>query len=140
VAINFHSDDIEFTLGKEERYIKWIENVVVEHGFIIQTINIIFTSNRNILKINREYLQHNYYTDVITFNYNNENSIFGDIYISIEEVLENSKEYKVDFINEISRVIIHGVLHLLGYDDDTAGGKEEMRKLEDEALVRLELI
>jgi len=101
-------------------------------------ISVIFTSNDYLLEINRKYLKHSYYTDVITFNYNMDISVSGDIFVSIEQVKINAGEIGTDFYEELSRVIIHGVLHLLEFDDIQEKDRAEMRKQENIALKELE--
>ena len=97
-------------------------------------LHIIFCSDDYLLDINKKYLNHDYFTDIITFNYNENNTIIGDLFISVDRVKENAKELKVDFNNELFRVIIHGVLHLCGYNDKTQDQLKEIRTKEDEFL------
>jgi probable rRNA maturation factor len=104
------------------------------HGKNTGAINFVFTSNTNILLLNSKYLNHNYFTDVITFNYSGEGNISGDVFISVEQVAENAIRYKVVQDEELRRVMIHGVLHLIGFNDNTRAEMEEMRKMENDAL------
>ncbi len=104
-----------------------INNEIKELG----KLSIILCSDNYLLKINREYLKHDYYTDIITFNYVEGNRISGDLFISIERIKENSVEYKTTLIKELYRVIFHGVLHLIGYNDKTADEKKVMREKEE---------
>jgi len=97
-------------------------------------INFIFTSNQEILELNRKYLGHDYYTDVIAFHYGPVPHAEGDIFISLDRVWENAGEYQVSFWDELLRVFIHGLLHLIGYTDKTSGEREQMRALEDRYL------
>lgn len=101
-------------------------------------IEIVFLKDSEILKINREFLQHDYFTDVIAFGYNRKRVIYGDICIGFECVSRNASEYKVSFKDEVIRVMIHGVLHLIGYEDKSPEGKEEMRQKEDIYLKKYE--
>ncbi|HAN18959.1 MAG: rRNA maturation RNase YbeY [Bacteroidetes bacterium GWC2_33_15] len=136
MSINFFSEDIDFNLASKNKIRNWIklsiENELKKTGLI----NIIFTSDNYLLDINKKYLSHNYLTDIITFNYCEKNTINGDIYISIETVLNNSKRFIVSFEDEIRRVIIHGILHLIGYNDSTNGEKIQMREKENNYLDR----
>lgn len=134
MAVLFFTEDISYNL-KNKRILKsWINQVILDNGFIRGDINYIFTSNNNILTVNQKFLNHNYFTDIITFNYNVDNVINSDIYISLDTVKENSVLYNVTFDNELCRVMIHGILHLLGYNDSTEKEKAIMRNLEDKNL------
>ena len=115
------------------------ENTLISYlGWLITSehkspgeINLIFTDNSEILHLNRKYLNHDYYTDVITFYYENPEQLDGDIFISLDKVYENSDDYLTDFNNELLRVIFHGFLHLIGYDDQTKEELSIMRKKEE---------
>lgn len=109
----------------------WISSAVSNEGYRCGDLNIIFCSDTYLLKINQQYLEHDYYTDVITFDYSEEGIISGDIFISVDRVRENSYIYKVSFNEELNRVIIHGVLHLLGYGDKDAHLKKIMTEKEN---------
>ncbi|MCF8361838.1 MAG: rRNA maturation RNase YbeY [Prolixibacteraceae bacterium] len=137
--INFYNEDIEFPDIDTSKYISWIQNIVCYYNFQIGDINFIFCSDEYLLNINIKFLNHNYYTDIITFNYNEDNNINSDIYISLETVKSNSLEYNSTFQSELSRVIIHGVLHLIGFDDKDEHQQEIMTQKEDEALRMLTL-
>jgi rRNA maturation RNase YbeY len=139
VPVFFHSELTGFSLTGEATYKQWILAVLSEHGKEAGNLNIIFTSNDYLLEINRKYLNHDYYTDVISFDDSEGNVISGDIFVSIDQVKINSKLHNVGFINELCRVMIHGVLHLVGFDDKDAMQKEIMNKLEDHALNLLEV-
>jgi probable rRNA maturation factor len=108
-----------------------INNIIQSENCKCGTISVIFCSDEYILNINREYLKHDYYTDIITFNYGEENLISGDLYISIDRVTENSVEYGQTFENELYRVIYHGILHLVGFDDNGESSKKIMKLKED---------
>lgn len=136
MPILFHSSDVSFNLKDKNRFRKWIVDEIKISSFKTGQINIIFCSDLYLLEINRKYLNHDFYTDVITFNYNYKRSIAGDIYISIERVKENAVNFNVEFITELKRVIIHGVLHLLGHEDNLPELKTLIHEKENEALKR----
>lgn len=128
--ILFHSE-IDFNLNNKSLYKKWIKDCILEQKKKVGAINYIFCDDAYLLKINQEYLNHDTYTDIISFDYSENNKLSGDIYISIEIVRENAKKYDTSFKNELNRVLIHGILHFIGYKDKTKKEKEEMRMQED---------
>lgn len=128
--ITFHTEDIEFQLDKPEKIKDWIRQTIQEEGGTLTFINFIFCSDTYLHRINLEYLNHDTYTDIITFPYSNE-TIESDIFISIDRVRENAQTFKVSFTHELHRVIIHGVLHLLGYGDKTPEEQQQMRNKEN---------
>ena len=140
-SIQFFSEDIDFTLKNKELIRKWISHTIKDEGFKrSKELNFIFCSDRYLLSINQQYLDHNTYTDIITFdNSEEENIISGDIFISIDRIKENAIEFKVKESHELHRVMIHGVLHLCGYLDEKAKDKELMTKKEDFYLSKLPL-
>ncbi len=121
-------DPIDFNF---ESIQKWIHKVIRHYKQKPWEISIIFCSDEFILKLNQEYLNHDYYTDILTFNYSNLGFISGDLFISVETVKSNSSLLNIKFEDEINRVIVHGILHLLGFDDSTNNQKEEMTQIED---------
>ncbi|HRG37745.1 MAG TPA: rRNA maturation RNase YbeY [Bacteroidia bacterium] len=138
--IHFHIEDISFTLKNKTRLKKWIVETIEKKKRKTGEINFIFCSDTYLLGINNQYLQHDTYTDIITFDYSKESKnlpISGDIFISIERIRENAKTFSKTTEEELHRVIIHGVLHLLGYKDKTKSAKEEMTKEENGCLKRL---
>jgi len=137
VPINFHVADIDFRLDDANLYSKWVEATVNGYHKKVGELSIIFSSNSYLLDLNRKFLNHNYFTDVITFNYNEGGIISGDIFVSAEQVEYNAGELDIDFESEICRVMIHGVLHLLGLNDDNDRQRKEMRSAENNALTRL---
>ena len=134
MPINFQCQDIKFVLKEKRKISRWINDVIKSHQKKLGNISYIFCSNEYILELNQKYLNHNYFTDIITFDYCYDNIVEGDIFISIDTVLDNSHRFKTNFNDELLRVIIHGVLHLVGFSDKTAKQQKQMRVLEDEAL------
>ena len=110
------------------------DEIFGKYGYTVNYCNVILLSDNELLAINKSFLNHDYYTDIITFNYGEEKSIEAELYISIERVMENSDSLKVAFENELYRVIIHGILHLCGFKDKTEKQKREIRLLEDKYL------
>ena len=138
MAITFSNNDIKFSLKEKTRLKKWITQVVEKQKKRVGDIGYLFCDDEYILQVNREYLDHDTYTDIITFDYVEGDDISGDILIRIDRVGENAKSFGVDFEQELHRVIIHGVLHLLGGKDKTPAEAEAMRKKENTALKILE--
>jgi probable rRNA maturation factor len=133
--ISFFEEDIQFKLKNKTQVRQWINDTTIAEGYKLQELTYIFCSDAYLLQINRQYLDHDTYTDIITFdNSEEEGRITGDIFISIERIRENAQKFKVSETDELHRVIIHGVLHLLGYKDKTAASKEKMTQKEDEYL------
>lgn len=138
--ISFFDEDVVSKL-KQKRLLKtWIKDVVESYGYSVGEISYIFCSEDYILDINRKYLCHDYFTDIITFDYTEEDVISGDLFISIDTVKSNAELLEVDFIDELHRVIIHGILHLCGFKDKTLKEETKMRAAEDSALILLEYI
>lgn len=132
--IFFHQDDTDFQLTNVEKHIVWIKSIIQAEKSHLLQLNYIFCSDHALLKVNIEYLNHDTFTDIITFPYVSPPEIEGDIFISIDRVKENASLFGYSFEEELRRVMIHGVLHLCGYGDKTAEEKQLMRKKEDEAL------
>ncbi len=112
----------------------WLSTICVVEDKYEGDINVVFCNDEYLLQLNMLHLNHSYYTDVITFDYSEDKTISGDIFISIDRVKENAQEFSVTFFNELCRVIVHGVLHLCGYKDKTEEDNRLMRKKEDECL------
>jgi rRNA maturation RNase YbeY len=136
-VIEFFNQDTELPKIDFDRISLWINKIITNHNKIEGDITYIFCSDNYILDINQKYLSHDYFTDIITFNYNKDNIISGDIFISVDTVFNNSKIYKQTFETELHRVMIHGILHLLGYDDHTETDIANMRKAENDSLLIL---
>ena len=127
--IVFFNEDIDFKFKGKNKYKAWLKKVADKEGFKIKCLNYIFCSDDYLHKINVDYLNHDTLTDIITFdNSEIECSIEGDVFLSIERVKENSQTFNTIFEEELKRVIVHGLLHLLGYDDHTDEKKAEMRR------------
>jgi len=132
LPIEFVSEEIEFTLQQTDEISFWLQNIITEHHFTLENLTYIFCDDNYLLEINQEYLDHDTLTDIITFNNADEAGIIeSDIFISIERVRENAGNLKVEFRDELHRVIVHGILHLLNYDDKTDDLKRQMRSKED---------
>jgi rRNA maturation RNase YbeY len=127
----FHKEDTSFRFLDKTLIIKWLSLCMSKEKKKEGELSFIFCSDKYLLNINRQYLQHDDYTDIITFDYTQKNLVSGDIYISIERVKENAQTYKVTFQNELLRVMVHGVLHLCGYKDKTSRDARIMREKED---------
>jgi probable rRNA maturation factor len=134
MAINFNFEDIPKLNFPKNTIKNWIKSVIQSNNFKIGSISYIFCADDYILQVNKEYLNHDYFTDIISFNYNENKTISGDLFISVDTVKTNAQEYGVTFDKELYRVMIHGVLHLLGFDDITDELQQEMTQKEDEAL------
>jgi probable rRNA maturation factor len=133
-TISFHIEDVSFELSSKLALKSWIKEVISFHHKKQGSINYIFCSDEYLLGMNRQYLQHDEYTDIITFDYTEDKIVSGDIFISIERVHDNAQERGIEFLRELYRVMIHGVLHLTGLKDKTELESSAMRKAEDQAL------
>ncbi len=130
--IHFHSEDIDFKANQVQKTKNWIRNIIQEEGFILGEVNYIFCSDEYLHQINLEYLNHDTFTDIITFDNSDEDSqIEGDIFISIERVQENAQVFQGSFEQELRRVLAHGVLHLCGYLDKKPDDEKRMREKEN---------
>ncbi|MGE0089852.1 MAG: rRNA maturation RNase YbeY [Bacteroidales bacterium] len=137
MAILFFNEDIKFNLSQKKLLKNWIKQAISNENKKCDSINFILTSDNFLLEINKKFLSHNYFTDIVTFNYCTNSLISGDIYISVETVKNNSIRFNVPMIEELYRVMIHGVLHLIGYNDSNDLEKSIMREKEDFYLDRL---
>jgi probable rRNA maturation factor len=136
--INFYTEDTSYIL-KHRRIVKqWIKDTIISEGYKLSELNFILCSDEYLLRINQDYLQHDNYTDVITFDNSEElKMIVGDIFISIDRIKENAANFNTQTLTELCRVMIHGTLHLLGYKDKAKGDKKLMTEKEDFYLDRL---
>ncbi len=138
--ITYSVEGVKMPPIKKRQTSKWIKKVISLYGRKVGEIGYMFVGDEKILQINQNYLGHDYYTDIITFDYNEGNKVNGDIVISIDTVRSNSEELGKDFQEELHRVIIHGILHLCGLKDKRKVDAKNMRKAEDEALFLLSSI
>jgi len=135
--IQFSTDRIAMPALDERKVTRWIRAVAADYGFSVGNINYIFCSDERELEVNREFLGHDYYTDVITFDYSTASTLNGDIFISLDTVRSNAEMVGEPFERELLRVIIHGVLHLTGQGDKTPETKVQMTEKEEKALAKL---
>ncbi len=134
-VINYFFEDIDFSLKSQRKISKWISKVVAMEDKEILGLNYIFCSDQYLLELNQQYLQHQTFTDIITFDHSEDNNMLeGDIFISIDRVIENAKNFDVTFEHELKRVIIHGVLHLIGYKDKSKTDQKIIREKENNYL------
>lgn len=132
--IDIHFEDTEILDLDPEFFVLWLGNVVSRETKSLGEINLIFTSDDYLLDVNREYLDHDYYTDIITFDYSDGDCVSGDLFISVDRVRDNALQLNQMFHVELNRVVVHGVLHLCGYKDKTEEDSKLMRSKEDWAL------
>jgi len=136
-AIYFHFEDVQLIYFMEVSIKTWITRSIEAEQKQVGELNYIFCSDQYLLQINQEYLNHDTFTDIVTFNYVENNIISGDLFISIDRVKENSVKFKSSFSEELNRVLIHGVLHLIGYNDKSTKEAQEIRAKEDFYLTLL---
>ena len=134
--ISFIADSIEMPALDERKVTRWVKAVAAEYGFGVGNINYIFCSDERELEVNRQFLGHDYYTDVITFDYSTASTLNGDIFISLDTVKSNAEMVGVRFEDELLRILIHGVLHLTGQGDKTPETKAQMTAKEEKALAK----
>lgn len=133
--ILFHAEDVQLPPAVQDDYKVWIYKLIKSEGYTLEELHFIFCSDEFLHTINRQYLEHDDYTDIITFDNSEESGVIeGDIFISLERILENSGKFRVAPADELKRVMAHGVLHLCGYGDKTEEDQAVMRGKEDNAL------
>ncbi|MDH6534735.1 rRNA maturation RNase YbeY [Parabacteroides sp. 52] len=137
MAIRFYAEEISFPSIKKRIVSNWIKEVAGGYDKKVGDITYIFCSDEKILEVNRQYLQHDYYTDIISFDYTEENKISGDLFISLDTVRTNAESFHTTYNEELHRTIIHGVLHLCGINDKGPGEREIMEENENKALALL---
>lgn len=135
-SIAFFKEEVHFRIDRRESLVKWIASAFRAHRLPVGQINYIFCNDRYLLKLNKKYLQHAYFTDVITFDYSEDEKKVADIFISVDRVKANALKYKTKFRDELHRVMIHGALHLMGYGDKSESKRREMRLQEDVWLAK----
>lgn len=134
-VVHFFNEDAKLPASLKKKLLqKAVIDLAASHDIVITNLNYIFCSDDHLLSINKQFLNHDYYTDIITFPYREGNNIEGEIYISIDRVKDNADQQKVSFENELFRVISHGLLHLIGFSDKTPKQKKLMREEEDKAI------
>ena len=131
MSVSFHSEQITFSLPDEKAVANWLQDVCVSEGKNLSEVSYIFCSDEYLLEMNHQYLNHDYYTDVITFDYCKAEKVSGDVFISVDRVSDNAQNEGVSEQDELHRVMVHGLLHLLGYHDKQAADKEQMTAKED---------
>lgn len=135
MPVIFHFHDIHFALKNRTALKRYLDALFIKEGFQLEHLEYIFCTDKYLLKINQEFLHHNTFTDILTFDFSaSPKNISGEIYISAERVMENAEKFGASFDNELHRVIFHGALHLCGYKDKLPDDKKLMRKKEDENL------
>lgn len=122
--------ETDFKINQPRIWKNWIKDSVRKEGYEVGEINYIFCDDEYLLQINQEYLNHDYYTDVIGFQYSEDKKLSGDIYISVQRVADNANDNQIDFKNELARVVIHGILHFMNYKDKTLEQAKKMRERE----------
>jgi len=135
MEIGFFSEDTDFLPADQEKLSQWIIKVIESEEKTPGAVSFIFCSDEYLLRMNVEHLQHDYYTDIITFDYCEGTVISGDLFISVDRVRENASELRIPFEDELHRVMVHGVLHLLGYGDKTEAEQLTIRQKEDACLL-----
>ena len=134
MAIAFYAEDTKLPAIKKRAVGNWVKEVAATYGKKVGDISYIFCSDEKILEVNRQYLQHDYYTDIITFDYCEGDRLSGDLFISLDTIRTNAEQFGASYEDELHRVIIHGILHLCGINDKGPGEREIMEAAENKAL------
>ena len=132
--INYYTENVKLPPIQKKTVSEWIKKVAELHQKKVGNVSYIFCDDAKILAVNTEYLQHDYYTDIISFDYTEGNKIAGDLFISLDTVKSNSEQFSTIYLDELHRIIIHGILHLCGYDDKSDEARINMTRLENQAL------
>ena len=138
--IQYIAENVKMPALQKQRINRWIKEIADGYGKKTGDIAYVFCDDQKILEVNNQYLEHDYYTDIITFDYTTGNTISGDIFISLDTVKSNADEYGADFETELHRILIHGILHLCGNDDKSPELRADMTKKENKALGQLKLM
>ncbi len=134
-TVHFFSENIDFSINQPQRIADWIQQVISDENYELSFLNFIFCDDSYLLDVNEQYLQHHDFTDIITFSYSDSpHLVEGDIFISIDRVQENAQLFNISFDTELHRVMVHGVLHLLGYNDKSESEQQTMREKENSYL------
>lgn len=137
MSIIYEAEGVRLPKFKKRETSNWIKSVAADYNKRVGDIAYIFCSDKKILEVNNEYLQHDYYTDIITFDYTEDDIISGDMFISLDTVKSNSEQFNTNYDEELQRIIIHGVLHLCGINDKAPGEREYMTECENKALTKI---
>lgn len=139
MAINFYAEQTAMPSFKKTETKEWIKQVAANYGKKVGEVSYIFCDDAKILEVNQQYLQHDYYTDIITFDYTEGDRISGDLFISVDTVRSNAEQFEQSFDKELHRVIIHGILHLCGIDDQSPEQRANMIENENKALALINM-
>lgn len=132
--VRYFTENTTFQFKGKRVTSNWLKLVSAQEGKQLGAVSVIFCSDPYLLEVNKKYLRHNYFTDIITFDYCSGDTLSGDLFISVDSVRENARFYGTEFSEELNRVIVHGLLHLIGYDDQTEAEQQEMRAKENACL------
>ena len=132
--MSYNAEGVKMPASKRRENSAWVKAVAASYGKKVGEIAYIFVNDKKILDVNRQYLQHDYYTDIITFDYSDDDTISGDLFISLDTVRSNAEQIDTTYEQELKRVIIHGILHLCGINDKGPGERKKMEAAEDKAL------